>query len=125
MSDEYKPELSEYLAHIWEIKSVNHAYRSLVRNWFRSYCRHEYYADLAMYYDGVDDEIKYRAADKKAEFFFDAYHFIEERLPKREVKNAYRQLKNGLRDEPLREASGVKEQTNDEINYPILREAKI
>tara|TARA_R100000458_G_C8171811_1_gene172024 strand:- start:471 stop:680 length:210 start_codon:yes stop_codon:yes gene_type:complete len=69
-----------------------------------------------MYYDGLDDEVKYRAADKKAEFFFDAYHFIEERLPKREVTNAYRQLKNGLT---------VRVQANDEINYPILREVKI
>jgi len=125
MTDKYKPELREYLANVWEIKSVNHAYRSLLRNWFRQYCRHEYYADLAMYYDGLGDEVKYRDADKKAEFFFDAYRFIEERLPKREVTNAYRQLKNGLRDEPPREASGVKEQTNDEINYPILSEAKI
>jgi len=77
-----------------------------------------------MYYDGLDDEVKYRAADKKAEFFFDAYYFIQGRLPEREVRNAYRQVKNGLRDQPLREASGVKEQTNEEINYPILSEAK-
>lgn len=123
MTDEYKPKLSNYLANIWEIKSVNHAYRSLVRNWFRSYCRHDYWSDLSMYYDGIDD-VKSRAADKKAEFFFDAYHFLEERLPKREVKNAYRQVKNGLRDEPLREASGVKEQTNEETNYPILSEVE-